>query len=188
VLISDSGTSIMVEGIQVFFGISEDLMAAPREPTKRERSMGRVDAYSYVPSGNLLLSINSPEVAGVRKNWRDAKKRIESTLANFIVKLIDYGFLAKKQEEERQEQERKWEEARRLRIEQAEQERLEKERFSQLMSFIQNWQQSELIRQFADAVEKKVLNSELSVDEEWLAWVRKQADRLDPLIPKAKSD
>ncbi len=187
VLISESGTSILANGIQVFFGLGEELKAIPREPTKWERKIGRTDVYTYVPSGDLLLSIKDPEVYSARKNWRDGKKKLEEKLANFVVRLINHSVLAKKQEEERLERERRWEEERRKRIEREEKARIEKEKFSQLMAFIQNWHQSNLIRQFADAVEEKVRNSALSVDKGWLTWVREQADRLDPLIPGPSS-
>jgi hypothetical protein len=189
ILISDSGTSVMVEEIQVFFSLTEELEAKPREPTKWERDIGRTEVYTYVPSGNLLLSIDQPEVTGARKNWRDGKKPLESNLAHFVVRLIEYGALAKKQEEERQERQRRWEEQRRQEAERQRRAWEEKEKFSKLMTIIQNWQQSEQIRQFADAVEKKLReNPDFTVDEEWLAWVRKQADRIDPLLPKPAPD
>ena len=182
VLISDSGTSIMAEGIQVFFSISEQLKATPREPTKWERNIRQTRFYAYTPLGKLMFSIHQPEVDNARKNWREGKKKIKDNLANFIVKLIDYGILARRQEEERRERQRRWEEEWRRRIEREEQIRREKEKFAELNSFVQNWQQSESIRQFADAVHKKMREDpEFIVDEEWLAWVRKQADRLDPL-------
>ncbi|MGO9312131.1 MAG: hypothetical protein ACLQBD_28580 [Syntrophobacteraceae bacterium] len=186
--IKDSATSVLVAGIQIFFGIREELKRIPREPTKWERDIGRLDVYASAPSGNLILSINKPSVSGGRKNWKDGKKRLEDKLADFVTRLIDYSVLVKQEEEERQERNRRWEEERRQRIEREEEIRAEKEKFSQLMTFIQNWQQSELIRRFADAVEKKVRDSELSVDEEWLTWVRKQADRIDPLSARPSPD
>jgi hypothetical protein len=85
---------------------------------------------------------------------------------------------ARRQEEERQRRQREAEEQAR---QQAEQERLDA-----LLSQASNWGRAQRLRAFVQAVEAAAVQlhgvlepgSEL---EQWLAWGREQADRLDPL-------
>jgi len=188
VSIDDSGTNVSISDVTIYFGLREELKMIYREPDEWELKLGYEKVRKFVPSGRLLFEIKRPSADGAKKIWRDGRTQLEEELAGIISGLINYSVLAKKAEEVRKEWNRKWEEERRKEVEAQERIRAEEKRYSDLLSLIQNWQQSELIRRFADAVEKKVRDSELSVDEEWLTWVRKQADRIDPISARPATD
>lgn len=186
VSIDDSGTNVLISGIRIYFSLREGLKMIYREPDEWEQRHGYEKVRKFVSSGQLVFEIKNPYAEGVKKMWRDGRKQLEEDVAGIIAGLVDYSVAAKRHDEELKEWHRQQEEERRKEQEAQERIRAEEKKFAELLQYVQQWQQSESIRQFADAIARKVRepDSGLEVDEEWLAWVRKQADRIDPLVPK----
>jgi len=181
--IDETGTYVVISDIKIYFGLREKLKMVFREPDEWELRFGRDKVRQFVPSNSFLLAIKGPWVSGGKKEWQDGKKMLEEQLGGFVEGLFEHSVRAKKEEEERQERCRRREEEERIRAQRLARIKAEEEKFSQLMQLVECWQQSTSIRQFAAAMEKKVHEKAMKVDAEWLAWVRKQADRIDPLVP-----
>jgi len=82
-------------------------------------------------------------------------------------------------EKERQERER-------LRIERAKMRREEQEKLQALLQEVDNWNKSEQIRAYVEAVKEWAANNNNELDQcsdmnEWIEWASQQANMLDPL-------
>jgi hypothetical protein len=72
------------------------------------------------------------------------------------------------------------------------QQKQEREKVDSLFREANAWQQSKVIRDYLQTVEKLALERSGSIEEgnelsQWLQWARRQADRLDPLTPSPPS-
>ncbi len=178
-------TVVTIQGEQVSFRLEET-----QTMKKRERKPGDTyfhDGYDYEPSGKLMLIITNLNWSGTRQRWRDTKKlRIENRLNSFIGGLVAATETLKIKRLEHERREREWAEER-LRRAEAERLRFEEEKKTkQLDRVVANWQKSQVIRSFCDAVGQRIPGggNAIKPDSElgkWLAWARTRADELDPI-------
>ena len=204
--LSEQGVRIKMLGVDICFGISEELETRRTEPKNHD-----LDGYyrfghsrfdtTRVPSGKLCLTIDGwgHSYSG-RKKWRDSKtKQLEDSLNAFIVGMLRMATWEKKHIEEmleKEKQRREWlrqrEEEKRLRAEKRRRIAEEQTRLLGLISDAENWRKSQLVREYIAEVERQIqvdtctLQTEGNL-EDWLIWAKRQADRLDPLTPSPKS-
>ena len=204
--LSEQGARIKMLGVDICFGISEELETRRTEP--KNHDLGGYYRFGHsrfdttrVPSGKLCLAIDGwgHSYSG-RKKWRDSKtKQLEDSLNAFIVGMLRMATWEKKHMEEMREKERQrqeWlrqrEEEKRLRAEKRRRIEEEQARVLALVSDAENWRKSQLIREYIAEVERQI-NADtctLQTDanfEDWLLWAKQQADRLDPLTSSPKS-
>jgi hypothetical protein len=124
----------------------------------------------------------------VRKSWTDGgKQRLEDSLNNFVVKLVEVAERSKiyrLELEEREKERRAQEERRALAAKRREEEAA---RIRALNDAADKWYNARSIRAYVEAVRSAIgATSAESQDRElieWLAWASAHADRVDPLIP-----
>lgn len=184
--------SVLGEALQI--SLQEKLARRDYEGA-HERRIGRPwypsTGFDYYPTGHLSLIIRNVE--GIRHTWSDTdKKRLEDLLNSFIKGLMKAAVHVRtcrmqreKEEREREERRKKIEEHRRLRQE-------ETERLKVLEDQVSNWDKSQRIRQFIEAAREAALKKNGSIEpgselDQWIAWVKKQADRFDPLVESPPS-
>jgi hypothetical protein len=86
-----------------------------------------------------------------------------------------------------EEKQRKREEEQKLREAEEQRQRQEKAQFDSLLKDAKDWQTSQLLRSFIDAVRKASVKSDESPEaraklEKWLEWAERKVDELDPLV------
>jgi hypothetical protein len=205
---TNAGPLVTILGAPLKFGISES-METVEEPREDDDDLD--ESYSFHfnrvnvhhrPSGRLTLSIHDGGAywtRGCRYTWRDTdKKKLEERLNQFVAGLVEFAARwrvhAKAQEEARErmraEAEKKEAEAREL----AEKRRLyldEKARFDLLITQVENWQRSRLVRELIEVARSAhSANGPIepgSHKDEWLKWATLQADRQDPLTASPPS-
>jgi len=94
VSISKTGTSVLIAGADVRFGITEELRSRYIEPQEHAlegyyRFGHNLFSENRAPTGNLCLTIHPPSWTNSRKNWRDTEtQRLEDLLTSFVKGLI----------------------------------------------------------------------------------------------------
>lgn len=172
----------------------QDLRVHIREQLRQERVQETYGEHVQLrPTGRLELLIDE-WLEDTRKHWRDGKKRavLEDQLDRFHQGLRLAAQAKRAHEEELAEQRRRWDVEEQRRREAAERELRMRQRAEDLEKQAMNWQRSQLIRSYLDAVHEAAVekhgrfpsDSELS---EWIAWGRQFADRLDPLRTFARA-
>jgi len=107
-------------------------------------------------------------------------------LVKFAARLKQLDEEEKEREEKRREEERRRQEAERERAEKRAHIEAEQERVDLLIQQAEDWQTSQMIRDFIEAAKRKQESQhEIIVPdgefEVWVDWATQQADRLDPL-------
>ena len=84
-------TEAIVGGERVGFALREKQRMHKEPPSPRDAARGWPwdrPTVSYLPSGTLELSLTSPRLEGMRRNWSDGKRqRLEDVLGEFVVGL-----------------------------------------------------------------------------------------------------
>jgi hypothetical protein len=94
VRISKTGTSAHIDGVDICFGITEELRRRHLEPQEHAldgyyRFGHKLFSENRVPTGNLFLTLYPSSWTNSRKNWRDTEtQRLEDCLTSFIKGLI----------------------------------------------------------------------------------------------------
>ena len=190
--VSEKGrTSVLINGQHVSFGIEEPVRKVvtqkPRVPNPTDR-WDYDQIVTYEPSGKLVLVIHASTWGAYeqRTKWSDAKiQRVEALIPEFVAGLMRTAVVQRRQEEAREQREadekRRAQEATQLRQDiQVEEKKLE-----QFNKWVDNWERAERLRSFIAAYAEKSLSwsAEKQVEyQAWIAWAKRQADRLDPFV------
>jgi cell division protein FtsB len=131
---------------------------------------------------------------GIRAQWSDGKKqRVENCLNSFIAGLVTASHAIKKhredearREREREEQQRRYAQAQRSRWE-------EEQRVEKLDQQMSNWKRAQGVRAYAQAIEEFAVRNYGKLDLEselgkWVSWIRRYADKIDPITPCQDED
>jgi len=187
-------TVAVVDGEHLAFSLVEKIKRQTKEPTAaevrdRQKNPYRYyqTEYTYSPTGILTLQVHDTEVFGVRTQWKDGKRQKLETILNDIV--FDFVRCAAAKRDRRIElarreaEEREWQ---RIRWQKAEEIRKEEEKLKDLEGEIENWQRSQRIRSYIDAVRASfaAAGKEIAKESElgrWIDWALAHADRFDPL-------
>ncbi|MDZ5447565.1 hypothetical protein U2F26_33495 [Micromonospora sp. 4G57] len=196
--------SLRLEKSQRAVRISEEYDKVPHVLTDDERRRQKRQPWISLPefdrvrSGRLVLEVNR---AGYGKSdtWTDDKRTTLESRVHKIVKEVEAGYLADQREQEerervRLEEEERWE--RRKAEERAQWEQVkatatvlatDKLRTDRFRAAFDSWVAADAIRSFCTALEGSASSSEAAGQnlDQWVAWARNKADRLDPTINPA---
>ncbi|MEV1332719.1 hypothetical protein AB0J20_24465 [Micromonospora costi] len=196
--------SLRLEKSQRAVRISEEYDKVPHVLTDDERRRQKRQPWISLPefdrvlSGRLVLEVNR---AGYGKSdtWTDDKRATLETRVHKIVKEVEAGYLADQREQEereraRREEKERWD--RRKAEERAQWEQVkatatvqatDKLRTDRFRAAFDKWVAADAIRSFCTALEASASSSEAAGQnlDQWVAWARGQADRLDPTINPA---
>ena len=183
-------TEAIVGEERVGFALREKQRMHRQPPSPRDAGRGWPwdrPTVSYLPSGTLELSLTSPRLEGMRRNWSDGKRqRLEDVLGEFVVGL---GPAASRLKELRAEDARRQQaqlEAELRRAEEAERRRLEEARIARLIGEAAVWSRAAELRAYALAGLRLLDENggEGEADKARradLEWLLEYADAIDPL-------
>jgi len=143
--------------------------------------------YEFLPTGRLALQIDWYGRGNFQKVWTDGKEeKLEARLDGFVVSLLVAAEEEKERRLERERWHRDWEAGQAAREEARRRQEEERARADAVEKRLAAWEKSVRLREFAAAVEERV-NAEGNDQERlrlgiWLAWVRRHADQLDPVL------
>ena len=208
VYLSEGRTKTKIQEVPISFGISEKLATKKKRPEEHDLDGRYRFGHSRfieerVPSGDLSLTIHKAEdfyLYGCQKNWNDGKKsKLENRINSFVDGLVTVAVAKIERDKEREEEERRrierqkqMEEERRKRVELRRMYLEEEARVTNLISEAEDWERSQILREYIAEIEKHATDDELPFGlekplVEWLKWAHDQADRLDPLSPSPPS-
>jgi hypothetical protein len=174
----DSKTCVKIFGETLEFRLYET-----EEKVKKEKKGPFDFDYELVPTGKFILLIES--VWDLRSKWRDlGKQKMEDVLNSFIIGLYQAAFKEREWRLKRETEAR----AREEEVRRTEEIRIRKEqelkKIRDLENGAVNWQKSQIIRGYIEAVKKAHIekNGEVQAGSEferWLNWAGQQVDRLD---------
>lgn len=168
-------TCILIDTVYIDFDL--------REASKRVPANTTYGTSEYIPTVEFILKIG--RYSG-EKEWRDGKVKIENLLARIVAKLEIYAQEKKKQ----QEASRLWRQQYDAEIKRKEEIKKRKEeevaKFNKLITLSEQYNKSQLIRQYIQAEYQKAIETETLTPElqEWLNWANDKADWYDPTINK----
>jgi hypothetical protein len=183
------------EGKTILTVLDEPLEVSLREPSKQVRhvptaiadakrySWSRPAPYDLVSSGTLVLNIEN--VWGVRHTWKDGKtQRLEDTLNDVIIGLLEGAFQKKAQREEQERERMRAAEIERQREaarQRYRQERARVRRFERLREACSEHENLQaLLEQLRVVVGAPGEETELG---QWLRWATGYVKQIDPLRP-----
>lgn len=196
--------SLRLEKAQRAVRISEEYDKVPHVLTDDERRRRKrqpwtpLPEFDRVPSGRLVLEINRAGY-GKADTWTDDKRSTLEARIHKIMKEVEAGYIADQREHE------EWERARREEAERWERQKAEeraqweqikatatvqatdKLRTDRFRAAFDNWVAADAIRSFCAALEASASAREVAGQnlDQWVAWAKDKADRLDPTISPA---
>ena len=185
-------TEAIVGGERVGFALREKQRMHKEPPSPRDAARGWPwdrPTVSYLPSGTLELSLTSPRLEGIRRNWSDGKRqRLEDVLGEFVVGLDPAASRLRELRAEDARRQQAQLEAELRRAEEAERRRLEEARIARLIGEAAAWSRAAELRAYAEAGLRLLdeRGGEGEADEARradLEWLLGYADRIDPLMP-----
>lgn len=131
--------------------------------------------YDYVYNGKLKITFES-------KNYikETDKFKLESGLADIVIKLYEKAEETRIEREQKEEQKRKQEEARKIEVDFKNRKKEEATKIQKLINNSDDYQIASKIRNYIKAVESKGNLEEET--KEWIKWANKKADWFDPTI------
>ena len=143
------------------------------------------------PGGELFIQLKGSSWAKIRKSWSDGKtQKLEDLLGSVVLAVQDHAVELAREREVRRREELARQEAARRAAEERRCRKHEKELHRDLCDMLERWRVAGQIRTFAAAVEQTLGDgAEEPTTAAYLAWIRSEADRVDPLcspedIPK----
>jgi hypothetical protein len=183
-------TEAIVGGERVGFALREKQRMHREPPSERDAARGWPwdrPTVSYLPSGVLELSLTSPRLEGMRRNWSDGKRqRLEDVLGEFVVGLGPAAARLKELRAEDARRQRAQLEAELRRAEEAERLRLEEARIARLIGEAAAWSRAAELRDYAEAGlrlldEYGEEDQAVAARRDDLEWLLHYADSIDPL-------
>ncbi len=167
--------------------LQEDLQIVVKELVKRTqipRTSGFND-YEYHPTELLCLEVKNVPVSDVRLRWCDTEKsKLEDKMLQIVGGLIDAAYQRRIWHMDLEERDRKYEQQEAIRKAEAQKRSEEQGRFDKLLKDAKDWQTSQTIRSYINAVRASVKGDETKEAraelERWLEWAEQEADELDP--------
>jgi hypothetical protein len=174
----DRGMSIVINGQPIRFAFHE---ASRRISTAPPKDHGRFSssytAPQYVPTGKLTFKILEYVGGVMEPSWSDrVQTPLENRLAEILHALKQAAVALREQAEERAKQQK-------LYAERAEEQRKYETQKKKLLQDLADWSTAETFRRFVEHFEANLVNEpdkRTEHAERWVAWVKRQADDLDP--------
>ena len=183
-LIKYRGHSFIKKNFEFFVVIDEiEILLDLREATKRVPPTDRYSTSDYIPTGEFILKTGRYSRI---KEWRDGKVKLEELLPNVVAKLEIDAQEEKKQKEASRLWSLQFDEEQRLKSEIKKRKEDEIAKFNKLLALSEQYNKSQLIRQYVEAEKQKIIkeNNLTSEKQEWIDWANDKADWFDPTINK----
>lgn len=196
------GLRLLVEGEALEFRVEETSRRERYQPTASEQKMLARDPYyrwrlpkdKFIPSGKLSLKLGSRWGSrGLRTTWSDGKRqRIEDCLNPFIAAAYQLAAQEKANRIRRENEERARAERERRREILRQQIVDEQARVDRLSEQAKAWQEAQQLRDYIQAVRSAGNYARHSITggqdiDEWCAWALEQVHRLDPTVSSPPS-
>jgi len=158
---------------------------APKRRARWEPYVPSWPTVEWTPTTHLTFHIDTYISSGTQRTWQDTKRKtLEDKLSDILAGLPLIAAGIKIVREEREAWNRAYEEKERKAADHARM--LEALRLARgrLVGAMQSWEQASRIRLFCEAIENQSAGlpaDEAQDVEKWVAWIRLQADQLDPL-------
>ncbi len=154
-----------------------------REANKRVPSTEKYRTSDYIPTGEFILKTG--------KHWRmkelrDSNIKLEDQLAKIVARLEIDAQKEKDFQEEIRINNLKYQEKRQIEEDVKKRKEDEISKFNKLLALSEQYNKSQLIRQYIQAEKQKAIeNDTLSIElKEWINWANDKADWYDPTINK----
>ena len=183
----NNASCLKVEGEEISFRITEKTNWEETGIPESERTF-RDRKYTYTPTGRLYLTFPfvHPTPEG-RKKWKESEERsLEEMIPSVLERAHEAAYQLKRKRKERRREQQIRKEKRRKREAKKERQEKEKRRRKELEAEASQWQKSQKLRHYIQAVKRKVEARSLAGEEreeieDWLDWARAHAVRLDPI-------
>lgn len=174
------GHDFSVEERESYLLIAGEKMALALRETQ-SRSTDRLGSAEAQSKAILVLEFKRHNASA---SCTDGKILIEHQLSKLIAKLELLGERFKTERAEHKKWQDEYQEKLRVEKEISDRKRLELSSLKRTLQDSHRWQQAQLLREYVKQVEEKAIAEGKPMKEiiEWLQWVRKKADWLDPLI------
>ena len=181
----NTAMEIIINDEKIRLSVSEALKR--KEKPSSQSSSHWWKEYEYTPTGDLKLTLNSPEFSWISKTWKDGKRqRLETFMGEIVVGCERTAQAIKQDRQNGIEAER-----RRIMEQKLERQaaihRFEYERKTAVVKNLsQAWQESNLLRDFATALQAKAVAANIPDDmrlelETIIDWIVRHAVHLNPL-------
>lgn len=174
----DKSTKVIIENQEYNLRLAEK-----NKRVKRESSYG-MDWYDLVPTGNLVLRVNT--FVPLRE-WGDTKtKKVEDKLGDILIWLEKRANEDKEKQIAREIWHKQYEIKKKKEEEFKELRRKEIEQFEALYISAERYQKTLYIRNYISKLEsiEKEENTMTDEKKKWIEWARDKADWYDPFIEK----
>jgi len=170
--------------------LGEDLKICLKEKVKRSEKVQTSpydNKYEFRPLGLLFFETEDYYAPGLQHTWEDTpSSELEDKLLEISDGLIERALRRRIERMEREEADRKRNEDQERKEVEVERQKLERAQFDKLLKDATDWQTSQLLRSYIEAVRKSVSDgepdSETSANlKNRLAWAERKADELDPV-------
>lgn len=177
------------------FGIRERIKKVENPPPKPVRMAGGgmytpwQSKYRDEPSGRLSLVLRSRWGNGVERSFDDTPtQKIEDKLNEFVLAVVARAYEDLEWDAGREENERGWRAAEIRRFEEAQRRERELARIQALEAEVADWDKSERIRAYVDALRAEAGDTASVNLEAWLAWAEEHASSLNPVSKRLTAD
>jgi hypothetical protein len=183
--------SIEIAGNRIEFTLAEHIrqvrrLLTPEEKRKNIYYQNQKWTQEHIETGNLIFRLKTPLEHGLVQKWLDEpdyplEQQIIPIIATFLVAKPILDEQRRRAEEER----RYWAEQERLRQQELNAQRREKNRWRRFVEMSKQWHDAETARQFLLKLESlpRSENPEPGgfAHDDWLTWARENLDNIDPL-------
>jgi hypothetical protein len=190
----DKPLKIAVCDDKLQLSMTEAIRRSAHKPTQEELARQKADSWwrpprwDYAPSGDLKLTVESCEYAGINRTWTDGKRqKLEACLGEALVTCQKLPAAVKKEREDRAEAERLRREEEKRRAEEASRKAEYDRKAEAVKELAHSWQESRLLREFAAALRTIATTApDLSDDarselQGMIDWTLHNAGYVDPL-------
>ena len=178
---------LLIEGEEIPFRITEKVTQEEKDISEEELSITE-SKYRYHQTGRLhfKLPFQHPSPPGQKKWAEDEKGDLEGMLPGILERAYESAYDVKETRRKRKRRARKREKKKKAREEKKKRREEEKRRRNTLVETATQWSKSQDLRDYIEEVRQRVDEKSLTEEkrekvEEWIAWARKHADRIDPL-------
>lgn len=177
---------LLIEGEEIPFRITEKVTREEKDIPESELSITE-SKYRYHPTGRLhfKLPFQYPRPPG-QKKWVEDKGELERMLPAILERAYESAYDLKETRRKRKRRARKRKKKRKAREEKKKRREEEKRRRKALVETASQWSKSQDLRDYIEEVRRRVDEEPLTEEkrekvEEWIAWARRHADRINPL-------
>ena len=170
--------------------LGEGLQISLKEKVKRSEKVQTSpydNKYEFHPLGLLFFETEHYYAPGLQHTWEDTQSsKLEDKLQEISNGLIEIALRRRIDRLEREEADRKRNEDQERKEVEVERQKQEKAQFDKLLKDATDWQTSQMLRSYIEAVRKSVSENELDSEtsaalKKWLGWAERKADELDPI-------